>query len=330
MIFEKIYENIYRINVSLPNTTLSTLNAYLIKGEGRSLLVDNGFNIPKAEKDLQNAFKALNVDPQLTDLFITHLHSDHSGLTSQFFTPGLSKLYCSKQDGEIINQFHLEGYWEERIFSMEKHGFPVQELQEVYETHPERLYAPKGPFAFSWVEDGDSIEVGRYRFRAVATPGHSPGHMTLFEESLGIYLCGDHILAEIMPNVTHNKGVRDAFGDYLASLDRSVSLDPSFSLPGHRGTIENIKERVGEIKKHYEARMTEIQGILKRSGALHAYTVASRMRWSINAESWNKFPASQRWSSTGETLVHLLHLEAIGKAIRIEDPKSGMTLFSYL
>ena len=42
--FEKIFPDLYRIEIPLPKNPLKALNAYLIKGHDRSLIVDTGMN----------------------------------------------------------------------------------------------------------------------------------------------------------------------------------------------------------------------------------------------------------------------------------------------
>ena len=49
--------------------------------------------------------------------------------------------------------------------------------------------------------DGDAIEVGRYRFRVVETPGHTPGHLALYEPESRILFGGDHVLFVISPSI---------------------------------------------------------------------------------------------------------------------------------
>ena len=81
----KVAENIYRKTVPLPNNPLRDINAYIITGE-RTLLIDTGFNRPECEAALQSAFDELGIKE--TDLFITHLHSDHCGLIGKFAVEG--------------------------------------------------------------------------------------------------------------------------------------------------------------------------------------------------------------------------------------------------
>ena len=50
---KEIIPNIYSIPVPLPNNPLKELNAYLVKGSQRSLLIDTGFNLPECREALE-------------------------------------------------------------------------------------------------------------------------------------------------------------------------------------------------------------------------------------------------------------------------------------
>ena len=63
----------------LPNNPLKALNAYLIKGRDRNLLVDTGFNREECRRALLGGLRLLDAPLDQTDIFITHLHVDHSG-----------------------------------------------------------------------------------------------------------------------------------------------------------------------------------------------------------------------------------------------------------
>ena len=52
---KEIIPNIYSIPVPLPNNPLKELNAYLIKGPDRSLLIDTGFNLPECWRPWREA-----------------------------------------------------------------------------------------------------------------------------------------------------------------------------------------------------------------------------------------------------------------------------------
>jgi glyoxylase-like metal-dependent hydrolase (beta-lactamase superfamily II) len=79
-LYEKILPDIYRIEVPLPKSPLKALNSYLVKGDGRYLLIDTGLNRKECKQALFSGLDELHVDLTKTDIFITHLHSDHMGL----------------------------------------------------------------------------------------------------------------------------------------------------------------------------------------------------------------------------------------------------------
>lgn len=83
---EQILDNLYSIPIALPNNPLKCLNAYFIDGGscGRNLLVDTGFNNAECLAALTDAFAELGVNPAETDVFLTHLHSDHTGNAAAF------------------------------------------------------------------------------------------------------------------------------------------------------------------------------------------------------------------------------------------------------
>ena len=77
----KVAENIYKKVVPLPNNPLREIDSYIIIGD-KNLVIDTGFNRPECEQALRSAFDELEIKG--TDLFITHLHSDHCGLVGKF------------------------------------------------------------------------------------------------------------------------------------------------------------------------------------------------------------------------------------------------------
>ena len=163
---------------------------------------------------------------------------------------------------------------------------------------------------------GAEAIVGRYRFRCVETPGHTAGHLCLYEPEAGIFFSGDHILDSITPNISGwAQENEDPLGDFLASLDKVAAYDIRLVLPGHRNPITEHRRRIEELKTHHRVRTQEVADILSR-GAQTAYQVASRMTWDLSYARWADFPVPQQWFATGEALAHLLYLERKGKIVR--------------
>ena len=174
--------------------------------------------------------------------------------------------------------------------------------------HPGKKYLFTGQPDFTPLREGDTLAIGRYRFRCVETPGHTPGHLCLFEPEAGIFFSGDHILDSITPNISGwAQENEDPLGDFLASLDKVAAYNIRLVLPGHRKPIADHRRRIEELKAHHRVRTQEIGDILSR-GAQTAYQVASRMTWDMSYARWADFPVPQQWFATGEALAHLLIL----------------------
>lgn len=309
---ENILPNIYKIEVPLPKNPLKALNSYVLKASGRSLIIDTGMNRDECKEVMFSALKELNVDLGKTDFFITHLHADHSGLVSTL-ARDTSKIYCSQPDAEVINSPDV---WKTVQDAARVNGFPEKELQNAIEKHPAYKYSPKGTIHFEIVKQGDNINIGDYQFQCVETPGHTKGHMCLYEPHQKVLVSGDHILDDITPNISQfSEEEGNPLQEYLESLDKVAQFNITIVLPGHRNMIKNCKGRIRELKQHHQTRLNEIISILKKSSG-DAYFVASQMKWDINCEAWGAFPIPQKWFATGEAIAHLKYLEAQGKVKR--------------
>jgi glyoxylase-like metal-dependent hydrolase (beta-lactamase superfamily II) len=304
---EEILANLYRIEIPLPGSPLKALNSYVIKDKERNLIIDTGWNQEECMTAMQAGLSELEVYLGRTDFFITHLHADHFGLLSNLVTD-TSKIYFNQPDaGRFRAGFRLDDFT--RFARL--NGYPESELQASLQSHPGFKFRPKESLFFHILKEGDTIAIGDYRFRCVETPGHTPGHMCLYEPRQKAFVAGDHILNDITPNIQLWSDERNPLEEYFASLDKVSELDIELVLPGHRSIFRNCKERIQELKQHHQKRLDEIISILEK-GDKHAFQVASEMNWDILCDSWDLFPVSQKWFATGEAIAHLRYLKEKG------------------
>lgn len=301
---EEILPNLYRIKIPLPESPLKYLNSYVIKSDDRNLIIDTGFNREECLDAMNNGLREINVDLADCDFFITHLHADHFGLISRLAVE-TSKIYFSRPDKEIIESW--EGF-EPMIEYAGENGFPENELRTALHQHPGYKYGSDWTPDMSVLEDGETITFGNYCFECVETPGHTLGHMCLYEPEKKILIAGDHILQDITPNIQCWSDKENPLEKYLSSLDKVHKLDVGLVLPGHRRLFKEHRARIDELKRHHERRAEEILDILKK-GSGSAFEVASGMTWDIKFDSWNDFPVAQKWFATGEAISHLRFLE---------------------
>jgi glyoxylase-like metal-dependent hydrolase (beta-lactamase superfamily II) len=106
------------------------------------------------------------------------------------------------------------------------------------------------------ISDGDIFEAGPYRFRAVETPGHAPGHVSFYEPSLRALFAGDLISGNGTIAVVPPLG---SMTEYLASLRRVRELDVDVIFPGHGPAIRNGNERIEQYIEHRVRRAGDIR-----------------------------------------------------------------------
>ena len=318
---EEILANLYKIEIPLPSNPLKAVNSYVIKNPDRNLIIDTGWNQKECLDAMEAGLTELGVDVRKTDFFITHLHADHLGLLSSL-PLNTSTIYFNRPDADRIKSGIS---WDAFADFARLNGFPEKELQGVARSHPGFRFRPKGELSFHILEEGGTISLSDYLFQCVETPGHTRGHMCLYEPSKKIFVAGDHILNDITPNIQLWSDEWNPLKQYLESLHKVYQLDIELVLPGHRGIFRNCRERIQELKHHHRKRLDEIVSILEQ-GRKNGFQVASQMSWDILYDSWDLFPVSQNWFATGEAISHLKYLEEKG-VIRREMEKK-VILFS--
>ena len=310
---EKIIDNIYKIFIPLPKNPLKNLNAYFIKGsEGsNNLLIDTGFNMPECREALLTGLRDLGADIDKTDIFITHLHSDHAGLAPELQTDS-TKVYVSSVDEAFLKKDTEAEDWERYDELFAKEGFPRQALKILATKNPARAFAPSKECRFTEVKDGDVLTYGGHTLKCIDASGHTPGQMCLYIESLKLMFLADHVLFDITPNITAWVGTENSLLDYINNLKKFKNYDIQIALPAHRTVDKNVNDRIDEILRHHQARLTEAMKVISDEQGQTAYEIAGKMTWDIRAKSWEDFPLSQQWFATGEVIAHLDYLRAAG------------------
>jgi glyoxylase-like metal-dependent hydrolase (beta-lactamase superfamily II) len=323
---EEILPNLYRIEIPLPQSPLKALNSYLIKAQGRFLIIDTGMNREECMREMSSSLQRLHVDLNKTDFFITHFHVDHIGLVANFATD-TSKVYLNQKEAHLLNFGRIgREDWLQKIHTFYlSNGFPEDELKKSQQGNPALQYGLKRRLDFCTLKEGDTIQIGDYSFSCIETPGHSPGHMCLYEANKKILVSGDHILFDITPNISFWLEMENSLKEYLESLEKVYALDVNLVLPGHRNIWNNHQGRIRELREHHQARANEILFALE-DGPKTAYQLASYVTWDIDCSSWELFPASQKLFAFGETIAHLDYLELEGKVRRGQ--KEDKILFS--
>ena len=219
---QQLAEDLWRLEIPLVGNPLKTLNSYLILGP-RSLLVDTGFRQEPCREAMERELAEVGVDRDRMDVFLTHLHSDHTGLAPELVRPGC-RVYIGAVDGQRMLAGQSEEAWRRLNAAYVQEGFSEEEMDLLWDSNPAKNAGPVPYDGYVFLQDGDVLQRGSHTLRCVLTPGHTPGHLCLYEPEKRWLFSGDHILFHITPNICRWSGVTDSLGDYLESLKRIRTL----------------------------------------------------------------------------------------------------------
>lgn len=308
----EVYPQIFVNIIPLPRNPLRVINSYVIMSESKNLIVDTGFNTAECQAELMKGLNELGVDLAKTELFNTHMHTDHSGLTPVLKREGVKTVYFSRQDGELYNNISRKESFSQTILGLNQ----IYGLTSKNPFSKDFGKAPE-PLDFTPLAEGNEIRVGDYCFEAVDIPGHTPGHLGLYERKHRLFFCGDHILDEISPNVTFWGFEQDILAIYLDSLKKVYAYDIDYLLTGHRNIIKDHRKRIKELFEHHQERLNEVRSILE-DGPKTVGELAPLMNWDVGDKTWEELPSAQKWFASGEAMSHVEHLVSTGLVGRNE------------
>ena len=308
---------IHCIYVDLPENPLRVLNVYVIRSQGQSVIIDTGFNRPECHDAFWTGIAELELDLLRTSLFLTHLHSDHTGLVWSLVEKGIP-VYMSRVDHELLNDPNGVGrlILDDRFL---REGYPAEELALQRRDNQGRRYAPKLGFPVIPVEDGRIFSLGSIKIKAILTPGHTPGHMVLYLPQYQILFSGDHILFDITPNISIWGENDHSLKDYISSLLKIRTVPILTVFPAHRKTAPDVYQRIGQLIWHHGYRLNEIYEAVRDFPGSTAFELSGHISWSVRGLGWEKFPPHQKWFAVSETLAHLDYLMERGQIYRDSD-----------
>ncbi|MEM2690150.1 MAG: MBL fold metallo-hydrolase [Nitrososphaerota archaeon] len=304
MLINRIYPDIFRIKIPLLGP-LRYVNSYVVKGAERILIIDPGPYQKSGEIVFRLAMLRLNVNIDKSIFFLTHFHGDHSGMALKLAAISNSEVYISRLEGSRIKELINVNEWIKEISSFAlENGFPKDEIDEVLKEHPGVKRGFQKVSELNFLDNQSTINVDGYKFKCIITPGHTPGHICLYEQKKKFLISGDHILEKITPNISAWSYHEDPLNEYLSSIKKMSTLSVNLVLPGHGRIFKDLKKRCLELINHHKQRLFEILSLLKE-GSQNAYSIASKIKWDVPYASWKSLPGIQKWFAFGETIAHL-------------------------
>ncbi|MFC1919238.1 MBL fold metallo-hydrolase [Chloroflexota bacterium] len=316
----EVVSGIHQLRVPIPDNPLGHLNCYLIEGKDGWLMVDTGWYTRDAFDSLIEELKGLGlVMADISTMIVTHVHPDHFGLAGRIkhMSPR-TELITHRWESDLIEPRYikLSELRDKMSKLLSRHGVPPSNLSTLESASMPALQYVTVTLPDRTVYGGEIIDTGRFNLEVIWTPGHSPGHICLYEPRNQILLSGDHILPTISPNISyHVQSGDNPLGDYTNALRKLIHLSVSKVLPAHENIFTEFSGRIEEILDHHEKRKAEMQMVLSESPS-NAYDISARITWDIPTLTWEQFPPLHQRAAVTETVAHLECLRWEGKVRR--------------
>jgi glyoxylase-like metal-dependent hydrolase (beta-lactamase superfamily II) len=164
----------------LPNLHLVpdvTANSYLAIDPDGLTLIDAG--LPRSGRKILRYIESLGYkDGDLRRILITHADSDHVGGLAELLRASPARVCASAIEAEAIRSGQASRPL--KLTGIQKALFSL--LEFFVKVAPSRVDET--------LADGQSLPV-LGGLRVVATPGHTPGHLSFFAYEIGVLFCGD-------------------------------------------------------------------------------------------------------------------------------------------
>jgi glyoxylase-like metal-dependent hydrolase (beta-lactamase superfamily II) len=304
----EIFPQVYQLKTPIPNSPLGYISSYLLRSAQGDLLIDTGWNTEAAFESLkQQVEEAGAALGNLRTLVITHTHPDHFGLAGRLKALGAGELILHAQEARMLDR--RNGDLPEILAAMDQwlriNGMPDDERNL-----PDGARLPMDSFVSPVMPDrvvtgGEHLQLGEFDLDLVWTPGHSPGHLCLYDHSHRLLFSGDHVLPRTTPNISmFTQNFSNPLGDYLEALDKVARLEVDLVLPSHGKPFHGLKARTDAIRQHHEERLEAMRAAFHGQRQT-AYTIAASVLWAKSGASWHALDPLQKRFAVTETIAHL-------------------------
>ena len=223
----QIVKGVYQLKVPIPNNPLENTNIYLVQGDKSYTLIDTGWDSETAFNSINRQLAEVGVGFQdISQIIITHAHFDHFALVGRIKELNNAKIFIHRQEQQVLRSRYAvsKEYLDEVLIGFRTNGVPEEMLAAVH--GPISGFGKSVPAQPDVLLSGDeTLTSGAFNLKVIWTPGHSPGHICLYEPEHKILFSGDHILRVITPNVSlPPNSTGNPLGEYIKSKDSPVRI----------------------------------------------------------------------------------------------------------
>ncbi len=309
---ERVAEGMWSVPVVFPGNPMRYTLAYIVMEDNDCLVVDPGFDSPQGRIDLLAGLQVAGVTANdVTGILATHFHTDHLGMARWLRRWSGAWIALGRAEKRYISAFNdaREEISADRS-RMQTWGVPEDRVNEAALDLDGLKHLKQLADADLRVSDGEPIPISGGTLVVVETPGHTPGHICLRDESRKVFLSGDHVLPRITPNVSlEMRGDPDPLRSCLESLDRIQEDEDIEVLPAHEYRFRGLTARARELKSLALARSDEVLALIQGQQYPTVWSIASHLHWSRGFQSLGGL---QLRLALSETAAHLQYLRTSG------------------
>ena len=299
--------DIFRIKVETPYL-VGPVNSYLIKKRPYTL-IDPGPDTDEAKEALSAGLAKAGVKPEeIERVIITHWHTDHSGLAAWLNNLAGAQVLVHRLEVRKM-QDKFDAYLE-RIPFLHEEGMPQKELDEIL-ADEDPVPPPVLPAKGVTILEGDEIlQFAGMKLRVLHLPGHSGGHICLYDEENQIFFAGDFILKHITPNPLMEGKEPDykerlpVLSQYINSLHIFAGLPIKLVLPGHGSYIDGNREIAEKALNNHQEKIESYLSLI-RGKEINTYQLMRLI--------YPKVKGFEIYLAMSEVIAHLDYLISGGK-----------------
>jgi glyoxylase-like metal-dependent hydrolase (beta-lactamase superfamily II) len=277
LILKKNGYEVYPIIV--PDKYLKSINFFLIKGEHSLTLIDAGLNTEKCWSALQATLKENDlVLSDLTEIILTHHHSDHVGLVNRIVSQHPIPVYASNEAIPRLKRdkayLKMRSKFFEKLYS--EAGCGTIGAKKAVELHE----AIEKNEALALQADIVAITNNRLlNFTVIETPGHAPDQLAFYDEKRKWLFAGDLLIEHISSNALIGPDLNGnpipSLSQHNDSMESCLSLDAELVFPGHGILIDKphqlIRKRLDRVEEKAERILQLISSGISNAGDLSQF-----------------------------------------------------------
>jgi glyoxylase-like metal-dependent hydrolase (beta-lactamase superfamily II) len=303
---------VHRIPLPLPMDGLRAVNVYAIEAADGLVLIDSGWALANTREQLERSLARIGAGlHDIRRFLVTHLHRDHytEAVAVRRELGTTVALGAGEQESiaKLLGPDFRAMDAQLRLLALAGAADVASRLSAAIGSQPGMRPSDFGYGQPSeWIIAGQRFDLGTRTLEAIATPGHTRGHLVFADTAAGLLFAGDHVLPHITPSIGFEEAPAALpLRDYLESLNVVRRLPDMTLLPAHGPVSPSTHARIDELIGHHDGRLAAIAAVMSGGGPLTAYAVARELPWTSRQRRLADLDVMNQMLAICETAYHL-------------------------